>query len=67
MQNIDRPSYVQSLPEPAGAPRPRGDVQAPRVVTRSESRDRIPGHYDRGRHVGQRVAVRSPEVEGAVG
>jgi hypothetical protein len=42
-------------------------MKALRVVTRSESRDRILGHHGRQRHLGQRVTVRSPELEGAVG
>jgi len=36
-------------------------------VTRAESLDRITRHSGRRRHLRQRVAVWSPELEGAVG
>jgi len=43
------------------------DTKALRVVRLSERLDGIFGYRSRRRHVGQRVAVRSPELEGAVG
>jgi hypothetical protein len=67
VQDVDRPSQIQPLPEPAGARRPRVDANAVRVVTRAESRDGITGHGGRWRHLGQRAAVRSPEPERPVG
>src|SRR5207244_4549223 len=67
VQDVDRPAHIQSLPEPARTPRPRGDTQALRVVRLVERLDGIRWHHGRRRHLGQRVAVRSPELEGAVG
>src|SRR5688572_17402671 len=38
-----------------------------RLVLRPQGLDRIGGHRGRGRHLGQQPAVRSPELERAVG
>jgi len=67
MQDVDRPAHIQSLPEPAGARRPRVDVKTDRVVTRAERRDGITGHGSRRRHLGQRAAIRPPKLERPVG
>ncbi len=67
MQDVDRPGQIQSLPEPAGARRPRVDVKADRVVTSAESPEGIAGHCSRPRHLRQRAAVRPPEPERPVG
>ena len=67
MQDIDRPTHVQALPEPAGARGPRVEAKALRVVMRPESLDAIIEDRSRRRHFGQRAAVRPPESEGPVG
>src|SRR5438309_11672502 len=58
VQDVDRPPDIQSLPEPTRTPRPRGDSKALRVVTRSESLDRITRHFGGRRHL-RRVTARS--------
>ena len=67
MQHVNRPAHIQWLPEPTRTARPCVDTQALRVVRLSERLDWIFGHRRPRRHLGQRVAVRSPELEGAVG
>jgi len=67
VQDVDRPNHIQPLPEPARARRPRVDVKSSRIVTNAESLDGITGHRGGRRHLGQRVAVRPPEPERAVG
>ena len=67
VQDVDRPPHIQPFPEPAGARRPRVEVQAVRVVRGAERRDGISGHRPRRRHLRQRAAVRSEEPERAVG
>jgi hypothetical protein len=67
VQDIDGPSHVQALPEPARARRPRSKSKALRVVTRAERRDWITGHRRRRRHLRQRVTVRPPKLQLSVG
>jgi len=67
VQDVDRPTHVQTLPEPAGARRPRIETKALRVVTRSERLDGITGHRNGHWHIRQWAAVRTPELERAVG
>jgi len=67
VQDIDRPPDIQSLPEPARTPRPCGYMQTLRVVRLVESLDGVFGHRGERRHLRQRVAIRAPELEGAVG
>jgi len=67
MQDIDRVAHIQALPQPGRARRPREQVQLLRVVLCPERLDRIGGHCDRGRNIGQDPAVRSPERERPVG
>ena len=67
MQDVDRPSHVQPLPEPAGAGRPRGEAEALRVVTRAERVHGMVWHRGRRRHLRQRAAVRPSEAQGPVG
>ena len=52
MQDIDRPTHVQALPEPAGARCPRVEAKALRVVTRPENLDGITEHRSRRRYLG---------------
>ncbi len=67
MQDVDRPAYIQAFPQPARARRPRVEVERLRGVPRPEGLDRIRGHRDRRRDLGQGLAVRPPERERAVG
>src|SRR6266545_2867006 len=67
MQDVDRPAEIQALPEPERARRPRVQSKSLCVVPRPEGLDRINGHRDRRRDVGQEAAVRPPEPERAVG
>src|SRR6266542_5606543 len=66
-RSSDRPAEIQALPEPERARRPRVESEALRLVPRPENLDRISGHRDRWRDVGQEAAVRPPEPEHAVG
>ena len=67
MQDVDRPAEIQALPEPERARRPRVQAKSVCVVLRPENLDRISGHRERRRDVGQEAAVRPPEPERAVG
>jgi len=67
MQDVDRVTHVQPLPEPAGARRPRVNPKTLLVVTLSDRSDWITGHRSRCRHLWQRVAIRPPELERPVG
>jgi hypothetical protein len=67
MQDIDRPTHVQALSEPARRCRPRVKVEPQRVVPRAEDIDGISGDGGRRRDCGQQPAVRPPEAELAVG
>jgi len=67
MQDVDGPSHIQPLPEPAGTPRPRVDAEALRVVTGTESLDGIFGDGGRRRYLRERTAIRPPELECPVG
>ena len=67
MQDVDRPAYVQALPEPAGARRARMEAKTKGVVMRAERRDGIAAHGSSRRYLGQRAAVRPPEPEHFVG
>jgi len=67
MQDVDRPAEIQALPEPERARRPRVQSKSLCVVPCPEGLNRINGHRDRRRDVGQEAAVRPPEPERAVG
>src|SRR3989442_1087362 len=67
MQDADRPPQIQTLPQPARARRPRVETEPLRVVPLSEGLDRISGHRGRRRDIGQGSAIRTPELERAVG
>lgn len=67
MQDVDRPTQIQALAEPASARRPRVDTKALRVVRRQENLDGITEHCSRRRHLRQRAAIRPPELERPVG
>src|SRR5713101_5712423 len=67
MQDVDRPSHIQALPEPAGARRARVDANALRVMTRAESLDGITEHRSRQLHLRERAAVRPSELKRPVG
>ena len=67
MQDVDCVPHVQAFPEPAGAPRPRSETKALRIVTCPERRDGITRHRGRWRHFREGATVRPPEPEIAVG
>ena len=67
MQNAERPAQIQAFPEPARARRSRVDSKPLSVVPSPESLDRIGGHRDWRRNLGQGPAVRPAEPERAVG
>jgi Uma2 family endonuclease len=67
VQDVESPAHVERLPQPARARRPRVQVKPGRLVPRSERPDGIVGDRRRGRDIGQRLSVRSPEPELAVG
>ena len=67
MQDVDGPTYIQLLSEPARTPRPRVHTKALRVVTDPERLDRISGHRSRRRYVREWAAVWPPELERPVG
>ena len=57
MENVDRPHYIEPLPEPAWARRARVNAKALRVVASAERPDGIPRHRSRHRDLGQRAAI----------
>ena len=63
MQHVDRPAQIQAFAEPVGVGRARADAKAVGVVTRPEDRDGISGACSGGRHLRERAAVGSPELE----
>ena len=67
MQDVERVTQIQSLPQPGRAGRARVEVESLRVVLRPEGLDRIGWHRGRGREVGEQLAVRSPELKRAIG
>ena len=67
MQDGERVAQIQALAQPGRARRPRVQAEPLRVVLRAERLDRIGGHRGRGRDVGEQLAVRSPELQRAVG
>jgi len=67
MQDGDRPAEIQALAQPQRARRPRVQSKSLCVVPRPEGLNRISGHRERRRDVGQQAAVRPPEPERAVG
>ena len=66
-QDVDGPAHVEALAQPARARRPRVQVEPRALVACSERPDGIVGDRQRGRDVGQRSSVRSPEPQLAVG
>ena len=67
MQHADGPAHVQALPKPPGESCARVKAEPLSLVPRAEGRHRIGGHSNRWWHVGERPAIRSPELEGPVG
>src|SRR6266545_7384291 len=67
VQDVDRPAEIQALPKPLRARRPRVESETLGVVQRPEGLDRVSGHRDWRRDVGQGAAVGPPELERAVG
>ena len=67
MQDGERVTQIQALPQPGRARRPRVQAEPLRVVLCAERLDRIGGHRGWRRDVGQQLAVRSPELQRAVG
>ena len=67
MQHVERPADVEPLAEPAGARGPRVEAKAERGMLRVQRMNRVRGHRGRRRHLRQRPAIRSAEVERAVG
>ena len=67
MQDVDRPTHIQALPEPARARRPRVKAEPQRLVPRSEGLDRIGRDCNWRRNLGQGPAVGSAEPERAIG
>ena len=66
MQDVDRPADIQSLSQPAGKPGLRVEVETVRDVCSAEGLDRIGRDSRRRRDVGQRPAMRTPELQRAV-
>ena len=66
MQDIDRPADIQTLSLPARARGLRVEAEAVRDVCGPEHLDRIGRHPGRRRDLGQRPAIRPPELECAV-
>ena len=66
MQDIDRPTYVQALPQPARGRGSRVKTKPHRIVPRSEKVHGIVRHFRRRRHLGQHLSVRTAEPERAV-
>jgi hypothetical protein len=67
MQDGERVAQIEALTQPGRARRPRVHAEPLRVVLCAERLDRIGGHRRRGRDVGKQLAVRSPELQRAVG
>ena len=63
MQHVDRPAQFQALAQPVRVGRARADAKALGVVPRLEDRDGISGACSGGRHLRERAAVGSPELE----
>jgi hypothetical protein len=63
MEDVDRPTHVQPLPEPAGARCSRVNAKTSRIVTSPERPDWIPRHRSRQRHLRQRAAIGPPEPQ----
>ena len=67
MQDVERVTQIQALAQPGRARRPRMQAEPLRVVLRAERLDRIGGNRGRGRDVGEQLAVRTPELQRAIG
>ena len=61
VQDVESPSYVEMLSQPARPRRPCVQVKPRRLVPRSERPDGIAGNGGRRRDVGQRSSVWTPE------
>ena len=66
MQDVDRPSHIQTLPEPAWARRARVESKAIGRVLSLERPDRIRRHRGSRRDVRQRAPVGPDELECAI-
>jgi len=67
VQDVDRPTKVETFAQPRGARRARVHAQGNRLVPRTERTDGIVGNPRRKRHLRYRPSIRSPESEFAVG
>ena len=67
MQDVERVTQIQSLPQPGRARRARVQAEPLRVVLCAERLDRIGRHRGWRRDVGEQLAVRSPELKRSVG
>jgi hypothetical protein len=67
MQDVERVAQIQALAQPGRARRARVQAEPLGVVLHAERLGRIGGHRGRGRDVGEQLAVRSPELQRAVG
>jgi hypothetical protein len=66
MQDVDRPADVEALSLPARERSPRVEAEAEGDVYVAHDLDRICGHCGRRRDLGQRPAIRPPELERAI-
>jgi len=67
VQDVDRPTHIQTFPEPASARRLSVETKALRFMSHPESLNGVLRHRGRQRHLRQRSAIRPPEPEHPVG
>ena len=67
VQDIERPGDIQALSGPAHGRGVRPDVEPEPGIRGAEGLQWIGGHEGWRRHVGQHPAVRTPELQRAVG
>jgi hypothetical protein len=66
MQDVDRPSHVEMLAQPARDRGPRVEVEPRRLVPSPEDLHGIVGHPGRGGNLGQKPTVTAAEPKLAV-
>jgi hypothetical protein len=67
VQDVDRPTHIQALPEPASARRPSVETKPLRFMRHPESLDGLLRHRGRRRHLRQGAAIRPPKSQSPVG
>ena len=67
MQDVEHVAQIQPLAQPGRVRRPRMQAEPLRVVLFAKRLDRIGGHGGHRRNLGQQLAVRSAELQRAVG